>query len=271
MSVCIARENAKSVDKNPQSRSRRVLTALKNSLAGIFNGSPCNPARSAPEVQSLEPHQLLSGTLFVAPYGSDANNGTINSPFKTIQHAASIATAGTTVEIRAGVYHETVTPSHSGTSGAPITFAAYNGENVTVSGADPVTGWSSYKGAIYDASMPWDLGEGNNEVFVGSTALNEARFPNAALNSYSHPTLETISSISGPTSKTIIKDPSLSQPAGSWVGAIVHITPGQAWTARPASSPHPRREASRSAINTTASTPIWQRERRSFSPEKWSD
>ncbi|HZK81064.1 MAG TPA: carbohydrate-binding protein, partial [Humisphaera sp.] len=26
-----------------------------------------------------------------------------------------------------------------------------------------------------------------------------------------------------------IKDPKLSQPAGSWVGAIVHITPGQAW------------------------------------------
>jgi len=88
-------------------------------------------------------------TYYVATTGSNSNSGTQSSPFQTIQKCASIASAGDTCLIRAGTYRETITPANSGTASAPITFAPYNGESVTVSGADPVSGWSSYQGSIY--------------------------------------------------------------------------------------------------------------------------
>jgi hypothetical protein len=217
------------VDGDLPSRARRLLSALKKAVAGVLGGGAVNTAGSRPEVQTLESRQLLSATYFVSPSGSDGNAGNISAPFKTIQHAASIAEPGDKVEIRAGTYHETVTPAHSGTASAPIIFEAYNGENVTVSGADPITGWSNYKNDIYEASMPWDLGTGDNQIFVGNQALNEARFPNSSITDPSHPTKETITSLSGSPSSTTIYDSKLNQAAGAWVGAIVHITPGQAW------------------------------------------
>src|SRR5206468_4187823 len=133
-------------------------------------------------IDCLESRVLLSTSWFVSPAGSDQNAGSISAPFKTIQHAATIAQAGDHVEIRAGTYHETVTPAHSGTAAAPIVFEAYNGEQVTISGADPIAGWTNYNGSIYQASMPWTFNEGNDQVFVDGRMINEARFPNTSLD-----------------------------------------------------------------------------------------
>ena len=74
--------------------------------------------------------------------GSDDNVGTLQNPFKTIQKAANVAEPGDTVEIMAGVYHETVMSAISGTSDAAITYTNCNNEEVTITGADPVTGWT---------------------------------------------------------------------------------------------------------------------------------
>src|SRR2546421_12193929 len=131
-------------------------------------------------IESLESRTLLSTSWFVSPSGSDNNPGTITAPFHSIQRAANVAQAGDHVEIRAGVYHEDVVPQHSGTSSAPIVFEAYNGESVTVSGADRITGFNAYSGAIYKGSMGWDLGQGNNQVFVDGQMINEARWPNTS-------------------------------------------------------------------------------------------
>src|SRR4051812_6092641 len=110
--------------------------------------------------EALESRTLLSASYFVAANGSDNNSGTISAPFRTIQRAANVALAGDKVEIRSGTYHEDVIPRHSGAPGKPIVFEAYNGENVTVSGADPITGWTANGSSVYKASMPWTLGEG---------------------------------------------------------------------------------------------------------------
>ncbi|HEX4792750.1 MAG TPA: right-handed parallel beta-helix repeat-containing protein [Humisphaera sp.] len=188
------------------------------------------PSNASGLVETLERRTLLSTSWFVAPTGSDQNPGTLAAPFKTIQQAAAVAQAGDHVEIRAGTYHETVTPAHSGTTGAPITFEAYNNEAVFVSGADPVVGWSSYSGSIYQASMPWTLGEGSDQVFVDGQMINEARWPNTSLDP-SHPTLEKASKVSVNGSTATLYDPKLTQPANYWKGAIIHITPGQEWVA----------------------------------------
>ena len=171
-------------------------------------------------IENLESRELLSHTWFVSPSGSNANPGTISAPFQTIQKAANAAISGDHVEIETGVYHETVTPPHSG-----VTFEAYNHEKVTVSGADPVKGWTDYKGSIYSASMGWDLGEGNNQVFVNGASMNEAEYPNSAIGNVSTPTTATMQSVRGHT----IYDSALNQPANYWKGAIIHMDPGQAW------------------------------------------
>ncbi|MDW7678993.1 MAG: right-handed parallel beta-helix repeat-containing protein [bacterium] len=66
---------------------------------------------------------------------SDSNPGTLNSPWKTIQHAAETAVAGDTVFIRAGNYPEGIYFDHSGnqTSGY-IVFTAFPGEKPIIDG-----------------------------------------------------------------------------------------------------------------------------------------
>ncbi|MBC7262152.1 MAG: right-handed parallel beta-helix repeat-containing protein, partial [Chloroflexi bacterium] len=71
---------------------------------------------------------------YVAPDGNDDYPGTIDQPWRTIQKAAATLTAGDTVYIRAGTYHERVIPQHSGSPGSEITYAAYPGETVTLDG-----------------------------------------------------------------------------------------------------------------------------------------
>jgi len=66
---------------------------------------------------------------------NDSNPGTLNSPWKTIQHAAEIAVAGDTVFIHAGNYREAIYFDHSGnqTSGY-IVFTAFPGEKPLIDG-----------------------------------------------------------------------------------------------------------------------------------------
>jgi hypothetical protein len=74
-------------------------------------------------------------TYYVATDGNDSNNGSINSPWLTVQHAADTAVAGDTVLVRGGVYNEYVDFHVSGDAAAgPITFASYPGEAATIDG-----------------------------------------------------------------------------------------------------------------------------------------
>lgn len=70
--------------------------------------------------------------------GKDFNKGTSDAPFKTIQKAADIVTAGDTVIIRSGVYYENVKITKSGTKDAPIIFRAeeYGSGKTIITGAD---------------------------------------------------------------------------------------------------------------------------------------
>jgi hypothetical protein len=203
------------------------------------------PAKIRPvPIEALEDRRLLSA-WFVSTTGAASNNGSLNAPFATIQEAANVAKPGDTVFIMGGVYHETVTPPTSGTAGAPITFEPYQGQSVTIDGADPISGWTLDAGSIYTTPQPWDLGEGNNQVFVDGTMVNEARWPNTpddlansssnAPANISTPTWATAASVKVTLSTTTalstvtIYNASLNQPAGTWVGAIAHIEAGQAW------------------------------------------
>ncbi|MFM2089741.1 MAG: hypothetical protein RLZZ127_230 [Planctomycetota bacterium] len=90
----------------------------------------------------------------VSVSGDDASPGSATAPFRTIQRGVDAAQPGDTVTVRAGTYREAVTFPRSGTAAARITVRAADGAAVTVSGADPVTGWSLHAGAIWKASLP---------------------------------------------------------------------------------------------------------------------
>lgn len=127
---------------------------------------------------------LAAGTAvateyYVSPQGSDANPGTKAKPFATIQRAVDALQPGDACLIRGGTYRETVTFPRSGTAGRPITVKPYASERVTVSGCDPVAGWTPLSNGLWKASMPWTLGLGRNQVFSGGQVLVEARYPNA--------------------------------------------------------------------------------------------
>lgn len=62
---------------------------------------------------------------YVSTTGNDGNSGSIASPWLTIQHAADSVSAGATVYVFRGVYHEAVNFPASGTASAPITFQSY--------------------------------------------------------------------------------------------------------------------------------------------------
>ncbi|MEA5573562.1 right-handed parallel beta-helix repeat-containing protein [Calothrix sp. UHCC 0171] len=120
----------------------------------------------------------------VAPTGSDKNPGTIDRPFKTIQKCATVVQPGETCWLRAGIYREEVRPGVSGTAEAPITFAAYKNEDVTISGTEAVEGWNTYRNSIYrrQVSLPVngyrDIDFFANQVFINGEMMPEARFPN---------------------------------------------------------------------------------------------
>lgn len=163
-----------------------------------------------------------AAVYYVSETGNDVTgNGTLSKPWKTIQKAADTMKAGDTCIIRGGTYRETVTLNTSGTSANPISFQAYTGETVTVSGADPVTGWVNDSGSIYCAAMTDSLGT-KNQIFVNKQMQFEARWPNSAVLDPINATFATV----GSGSATTIKDENLTQPAGYWVGKTVWCVSG---------------------------------------------
>jgi pectate lyase len=119
---------------------------------------------------------------YVAPGGNDAYAGTLNNPFKNIRKAANVAQPGDTVHIRAGVYREAaaIIPANNGADGTPIIFKAYEGENVLISGLDPVaSAWELDANGIHKTSIKLKLGKENanqsfdeNQVFYQESEIS---------------------------------------------------------------------------------------------------
>ncbi|MEI6499933.1 MAG: LamG-like jellyroll fold domain-containing protein, partial [Armatimonadota bacterium] len=113
-------------------------------------------------------------TFYVAHNGSEAWSGTLkgpnaaksDGPFASITRARdeirALKQAGglqepVTVLVRKGEYVLDKTlvlgPEDSGTSGHPIAYRAFPGETVTLSGGQPVRGWTKYQGGLYVADL----------------------------------------------------------------------------------------------------------------------
>jgi hypothetical protein len=84
---------------------------------------------------------------YVAPNGNDSNDGSIDHPFKTIDHAVSLIAAGGTIYLRGGThsYVNKISISNSGSAGNLITMQNYQNETVILDYSGEPYG-SSYRG-----------------------------------------------------------------------------------------------------------------------------
>ena len=224
------------------------VIAQGTSLKGTFSSVPDGYAVSYSATQVT----LTSvPAYYVSPTGSDTtNNGlSVNAPFATISKAASMMVAGNTCLIRAGTYRETVTVPHSGTASAPITFKAYNHEAVTISGTDPIPGWTLESTNVYKATtMPtgWTTLGDNNQVFQNGAMQPLARWPNKdntngtvypwPNSTLAHPAPYSAvgdwSYVDSATYTTVASFVDAQLPShsnGYWNGAHVHIMSGAGW------------------------------------------
>ena len=55
-----------------------------------------------------------NSSFYVSKTGDDSNPGTQTAPWRTIQHAADTVRAGSTVNVRGGIYEERINIKESG-------------------------------------------------------------------------------------------------------------------------------------------------------------
>ena len=131
---------------------------------------------------------------FVATDGRDANPGTKEQPFATIEAARAalrllkgshgLPTGGVTVWIRGGDYRLerpiVFQPEDSGTADRPITYAAYQDETPFFHGSRSIQNWTKDEHGLWSACLPetapddWYF----HQLFVNGQRRTRARTPN---------------------------------------------------------------------------------------------
>ncbi len=72
-------------------------------------------------------------SFYVSTTGNDSNPGTQTAPWRTVQHAADTVRAGSTVNVRGGIYEEIVNIKASGNAtDGYITFRSFPGETAVI-------------------------------------------------------------------------------------------------------------------------------------------
>jgi hypothetical protein len=161
--------------------SRRIPRLASAVVVGCFAAlllvcAACAPSPEPPPPLDLAakyanpPAALADGSdlprLYVATDGDDGNPGTADSPFETIEHAASAATPGTTVIVADGTYEGAVVTRASGTENARIVFVAAHrwGAKVVGRADDQDAVWRNYGDYVdiqgFDVSGPVPRGTG---------------------------------------------------------------------------------------------------------------
>ncbi len=94
--------------------------------------------------------KIRANTYFVSIHGDDSNPGTEMLPWKTIQKAANILSAGDTLYVKAGVYNERVVLKNSGTPNNDIVFARFQNDTVIIDGYG--ISWGNAWNGLFDIS-----------------------------------------------------------------------------------------------------------------------
>jgi hypothetical protein len=154
--------------------------------------------------------------------GKDSNTGTLEEPFRTIQHAADEMAAGDVCHIREGVYRETLIPGSD-----QLTFRNYEDDYVLITGLDEVKGWTPFRGKIWKAGFARPSLPGSfkaSMVFVNGKRMNWARYPDEDGNMLNNEDMREVTVGVDPSTGpmytgTVIFDELPSAGINSWEGA----------------------------------------------------
>ncbi|MCQ2496334.1 MAG: right-handed parallel beta-helix repeat-containing protein [Lachnospiraceae bacterium] len=96
--------------------------------------------------------------LYVNCNAQTDGDGSKERPFKRINDAARIAKPGDEVIVAKGVYREYVNPFYGGTKEQRIVYRSEEPLGACISGAEPLKGWTRYKGNVWTVRV-------NNGIF----------------------------------------------------------------------------------------------------------
>jgi hypothetical protein len=127
-----------------------AMSLLIGCGSGFTSSGP--PSTSPPFSSTAENGGDLATSnqlFYVSMEGSDLNLGSLTRPWRTIQHAADAASPGATINVRGGIYSESVNIRVSGSSsGGFITLQSYPGEVAILDGAKLQVSGDSQNGLI---------------------------------------------------------------------------------------------------------------------------
>jgi len=122
---------------------------------------------------------------YVAPGGSDSNNGSISAPWATIQHAADMAAPGFVIHVAPGNY-AAVNSQVSGTASARIRFISDVKWGAKLQGNGPASVWTNRGNYVdimgFDVTGNTQVGIENDASFVRTIGNHVHNIP-AACNS----------------------------------------------------------------------------------------
>lgn len=136
-------------------KTKSISLAAFLAPALLAAAAPLHADPAVPVVNYQRPMPLPSArplvtgpALFVdAAKGNDADAGTKDKPWRTVNRGLQGVHPGDTLYLRGGVYYENVSVSTSGTAEKPITISSYPGELATINGGfreffdSPATAW----------------------------------------------------------------------------------------------------------------------------------
>jgi parallel beta-helix repeat protein len=117
-------------------------TPSPSSTAGDPTSAAMDPGSAGSVPVGSSAYPVPSGAIFVAPSGDDSAPGSESRPLRTLSRAISVASAGATIVLREGTYHEFVIVPSSKT----LTIQSYPHEAVWLDGSSRVSSWTSSGG-----------------------------------------------------------------------------------------------------------------------------
>lgn len=173
------------IQANPQSPSATAIikangsASIELSTAGLSYETAYNLIGK--DVITINFETLKSSEIYVSPAGNDANNGSIESPLKSVQAAKNLAKqkdGDVSVFFREGNYTIEQTLKFDATDKNNVTYKAYNNEKVCFTSGKPYTGFEECQvNGVRAFKKNVGVGANFNILFNETTTLNRTRYP----------------------------------------------------------------------------------------------
>ena len=117
----------------------------------------------------------LAADYYVSTTGSDGNEGTLASPFATLEKARDSAASGDTVYLLSGIHYRT-NPFTLVYTNSGVTYRGNSG--AILNGSKPIATWGTYSGSIQVSDVSTQGVVSVNQLYFQDARQRKARFPN---------------------------------------------------------------------------------------------